>query len=198
MICASLGLAGWQLSKYSIRFSGLCSSLEVKFKTPGGEYHPRHLPKLSHIPCHSELSHLRADIWAIFLNNCSFLNITWNAFTTVVVLLFLLSVFHIITSCSALGCKCSCSRFIVCLYFWVHGSQKRRTTPVRRLSLYHICFPFKRKDKTAPKSWNYPFFYCLSLKCLHPSHLKFSIRVKPSVLDALILFISFSSNYTVL
>lgn len=69
MICASLGLAGWQLSKYSIRFSGLWSSLEVKFKTPGGEYHPRHLPKLSHIPRHSELSHLRADIWAILLNN---------------------------------------------------------------------------------------------------------------------------------
>jgi len=76
-----------------------------------------------------------------------------------------------------------------CQYFWVPGSQNRRTTYPSRLSLFCFHFPFRRKDQTGQESRGCPFFYCSSLRCVLLSHLTFSIRVRPSAFGhSLILF----------
>ena len=118
------------------------------------------------------------------------------------VLWFLLLVFHIITSCSALGVKelmLQLHGLSVFLGTWF--SQEKNyinqqtfivTFPV---SIFHLEGKIK-----LPSHEIGSFFYCLPLQCILPSHLTFSARVKSSVLDtfSFIWFISFNSNYIVL
>lgn len=67
-------------SKYFTSFSGFCTCSEVWFQNVGGVHCPRHLPLLSHTPCHSSLSNLSTDLWVVFLNSCLTINTTQNTF----------------------------------------------------------------------------------------------------------------------
>ena len=117
------------------------------------------------------------------------------------VLWSLLSVFHIIISYSALGVKELMLQF--CRLSTVLGipfSEETKKYKSRKTSLFCFSSLFTGKDKTAHKSQVCPFFYCLSLWCVLPSHLAFSIRVRPSVLDTFFLIfilININSNYIV-
>jgi len=87
-------------------------------------------------------------------------------------------------------------------YFWLAGSQKRTTSPEEfHCSITAFCSEGEIKLLGRQRIAFTPFSYCLSLWCVLPSHLTFSFRVRPSVLDTLshlIWFISFNSNYIVL
>ena len=89
-----------------------------------------------------------ADFPTLFF--CNFISVTTGKALSASVYLswfygLWLLVFHIITSCRALGVKEFCglsvfSSFVDCQYFWVPCSQKKRTMYPRRLSLF--CFLF--------------------------------------------------------
>ena len=100
--------------------------------------------------------------WNIFTMNEVKLHLLYlyNTFSSVMVLWFLLSVFHIITSCSALGVK------ELMLQFWVPTFQKRRTTYPRGLfTLFCFHFSFRRKEKTilGHKMSSFPFLLICSV-----------------------------------
>ena len=111
---------------------------------------------------------------------------------------FLLSIFHMMTSCSALGVKDLMLQFHglpVFLGTWF--SEEKNYIPQGTL---HFHFPFRGKDKTVSRSRAASFPFLLILACMLPSPLSLSIRVRPLVFwtHSLILFISFNPNYIVL
>ena len=114
------------------------------------------------------------------------------------VLQFLLPVFHIITSCSALGFKELMLQFCGLMIFRVPGSQEVRNTYPRRLHSSTPILLFWGKRKLLGSHKITPSFSAHLCSVL-PNHLTFSITVRPSVFDThFIWFISFNSNYTVL
>jgi len=73
---------------------------------------------------------------------------------------FLLSVFHVITSCSALGVKELMLQFHALLIFpdtWFSEMKKNYISQKTSLFCFHL--PFRGKDKTAHESRDFPFFY---------------------------------------
>ena len=99
----------------------------------------------------------------------------------VMVLWFLLSVVHIITSHSALGDKELLLQFCRLLIVQVPALRRERVNySSQKTSLF--LFPFRGKDRTDWESQDCnPFSFCLPLRCELPSHLTFSIRVKSLV-----------------
>lgn len=82
------------------------------------------------------------------------------------------SIFHIITSFSALGVKKLMLQFHRQLILPVPWSQKRSMNNSSQTSFFHFCFPFWGKDKSDWKSWVFPLL-----------HFTYSTRVRTSVLE---------------
>jgi len=116
---------------------------------------------------------------------------------------FLLSVFHIITSYSALGVEelvlQFCGLSIVPGIYTCFRREEVLHIP-QDCSLFCFYFPFRGKDETIHRSWDIPLFpfLLISAVCVLPSHLTFSISVRSLVfkhpLSHFIWLISFNSN----
>ena len=101
---------------------------------------------------------------------------------------FLLSVFHILISCCALGVEKLMLQFCGLKIFQVPGSQKRRTTTYPRrffISIFHS----EGKMKLLASQETPIFFYCSCLQYMLPTCLSFSIRGRPSVLNTLSFYL---------
>ena len=107
--------------------------------------------------------------------------VRWTKEWNIMVLCFLLSVFYIRTSCSALGVRELMPQFHGLSIFPDSWFSEEKNYISQKSSLFHFHFSFRGKNKTARETSDCPFFYYSSPRCVLPSCLTFSFRLNKLV-----------------